>query len=168
MILRPPAVYGPRDDAFRPFFKAIKAHILPRFGSGRLALSFVFVKDLAETTVACLTHPAAGGKTFYAASPEITKAHALTDEIASQMKTWTLTIPLPTAALWPLCQMQEAISRLTGRPAVLSRQKYAELRAPGWVCDPARLRQELGLVCATRLKDGIAETLAWYRQQGWL
>lgn len=168
VILRPPAVYGPRDDAFLPLFKAIKAHILPRFGGGRLALSFIFVKDLAEIAVACLTHPAAGGKTFYVASPEITKAHALAEEIASQMKTWTLTVPLPTAALWPLCQLQEAISRLTGRPAVLSRQKYAELRAPGWVCDPARLRQELGLVCATRLKDGIADTLAWYRQQGWL
>ena len=64
--------------------------------------------------------------------------------------------------------LQEAISRLTGKPSVLSRQKYAELRAPGWVCDPARLRRELGFVCATRLKDGIAETLAWYRQQGWL
>ncbi|MGB8369413.1 MAG: NAD-dependent epimerase/dehydratase family protein [Limisphaerales bacterium] len=168
VILRPPAVYGPRDDAFLLLFKAVKAHILPRFGGGRLPLSFVFVKDLAETIVACLIHPAAGGKTFYAASPEITQAHALAEEIAAQMKTWTLTVPLPTAALWPLCQMQEAISRLTGRPAVLSRQKYAELRAPGWVCDPARLQQELGLVCATRLKDGIAETLAWYRQQGWL
>jgi nucleoside-diphosphate-sugar epimerase len=168
VILRPSAVYGPRDDAFLPLFKAIKAHISPRFGGGRLPLSFVFVKDLAETIVACLTHPAAGGKTFYAASPEIAQARALAEEIAAQMKTWTLTIPLPTAALWPLCQMQEAIARLTGRPAMLSRQKYAELRAPGWVCDSARLRQKLGLVCATGLKDGIAETLAWYRQQGWL
>ena len=92
----------------------------------------------------------------------------MADEIAGQMKTWTLPLPLPTAVLWPVCQLQEAVSRLTRRPNVLSRQKYAELRAPGWVCDPARLRQELGCVCATTLRNGIAETLAWYRHEGWL
>jgi nucleoside-diphosphate-sugar epimerase len=51
---------------------------------------------------------------------------------------------------------------------VLSRQKYAELRAPGWVCDPTRLRQETGFVGGTTLKNGIAKTLAWYRQERWL
>ena len=168
VVLRPPAVFGPRDDGFLSLFKAVKAHILPHLGSNRLALSFVFAKDLAEATVICLTHPAAVGKTFYVASPAIIRAHGLADEIALQMNTWTLPLPLPAAALWPVCVLQEIVSRLTGKPNVLSRQKYAELRAPGWVCDPARLRQELGFVCATPLKAGIAEALAWYRQQGWL
>jgi nucleoside-diphosphate-sugar epimerase len=48
VILRPPAVYGPRDEAFLPLFKAVKAHILPRFGGGRQTLSLVFAEDLAE------------------------------------------------------------------------------------------------------------------------
>jgi nucleoside-diphosphate-sugar epimerase len=168
VILRPPAVYGPRDTAFLPLFKAVKKHVLPRFGGGRQQLSLVFAKDLAEAAVTCLTHPAAAGKTFYTASPEVMTALALADEIARQMGTWTLPLPLPTAALWPLCCFQGAVSRLTGKPSVLSRQKFAELRAPGWVCDPSRLRRELGFVCAVTLRDGIAETLAWYRQQGWL
>ena len=168
VVLRPPAVFGPRDDGFLSLFKAVKAHILPHLGSSRLALSFVFAKDLAEATVTCLTHPAAVGKTFYVASPAIIRAHALADEIAMQMNVWTLPLALPAAALWPVCLLQETVSRLTGKPAVLDRQKHAELRAPGWVCDPARLRQELGFVCATPLNTGIAETLAWYRQQGWL
>jgi nucleoside-diphosphate-sugar epimerase len=168
VILRPPAVYGPRDAAFLALFKAVKAHVRPRIGGGRLALSLVFAKDLAEAVVTCLTHPAAAGKTFYVASPEVTSAPALADEIASQMKTWTLPLPLPTAALWPLCVLEEAVSWLVRKPGMLSRHKYAELRAPGWVCNPERLRQELGFVCATTLKNGISTTLAWYRQQGWL
>jgi nucleoside-diphosphate-sugar epimerase len=77
-------------------------------------------------------------------------------------------LSLPTAALWPLCCLQETLSWLTRRPNVLSRQKYAELRAPGWACDPTRLRQEAGFVGGTTLKNGIAKTLAWYRQEGWL
>jgi nucleoside-diphosphate-sugar epimerase len=168
VILRPPAVYGPRDEAFLPLFKTVKAHLLPRFGSGRQSLSLLFVQDLAEAAVTCLTPPAAAGKTFYVASSEVTTAHAMAGDIAAQMRTWTLPLRLPAAALWPLCCLQELISRLTRRPNVLSRQKYAELRAPGWVCDPARLRQELGFVAATTLKRGIGETLVWYRKAGWL
>ena len=95
-------------------------------------------------------------------------AKEMADEIAAQMKTWAVPLPLPTAALWPLCLLQEAVSRLIRRPNVLSLQKYAELSAAGWVCDPARLRQELDFTCTTTLKSGIASTLVWYRQQGWL
>ena len=168
VILRPPAVYGPRDEAFLPLFKAVKAHILPRFGGGRQTLSLVFAEDLAEAVATCLTHPAAAGKTFYVASGEVTTARAMAGEIAGQMKTWTLPLSLPTVALWPLCCLQETLSWLTRRPNVLSRQKYAELRAPGWVCDPTRLRQEAGFVGGTTLKNGIAKTLAWYRQERWL
>ena len=168
VVLRPPAVLGPRDEGFLPLFRAARAHLRPHLGSPRMTLSWVFAKDLAEATVACLTHPAAVGKTFYVASPATIRAHALADEVARQMDTWTLPLSLPTVALWPVCVLQEAISRLTRKPNVLSRQKYAELRAPGWVCTPARLQQELGLVCATELREAVAETLAWYRRRGWL
>jgi nucleoside-diphosphate-sugar epimerase len=60
------------------------------------------------------------------------------------------------------------LSRLRGRASVLNRQKYAELAAPGWVCDPTRLREETGLTCPTTVRAGVAETLAWYRAEGWL
>jgi len=166
VILRPPAVYGPRDVEFLRLFKTIARHLLPR--PDPQPLSFVFVRDLAEAAAGCLTHPAAAGKIFYVASPEMLTARALVAEIAAQIGTWTLPLPLPTAALSPLCWLQEAVSAITRRPSVLSRQKISELRAPGWVCDPARLRRELGITCATTLKAGIAETLAWYRQEGWL
>jgi len=84
------------------------------------------------------------------------------------LKVWTISVPLPTALLWPICLAQEALSRLTGRANVLSLQKFAELRAPGWVCDPTLLERETGCACATTLKQGIAETLSWYRQHHWL
>ncbi len=166
VILRPTAVYGPRDLEFLRLFQAVARHVRPR--PDPQPLSFVFVKDLAEVAVSGLTQAAAAGKTFYVASPEVQTARAFADEIAAQSGTWTLPLPLPTAALWPLACLQDVISAISRRPNVLSRQKYAELRAPGWVCDPGRLQQDLGIVCATSLKQGVAMTLAWYRQHGWL
>ncbi len=168
VILRPPSVYGPRDMEFLRLFKAAQAHFRPRIGGGRQALSFAFVKDLAAVVVACLDHPGVAGRSYYVAGPEVVTARALTEKIAAQMKTWTVPLPLPKSVLWPLCCVQEAISWLTGTPSMLSRHKYPELRANGWVCNPARLRQEAGLNCATTLQQGLAETLTWYREEGWL
>ncbi len=167
VILRPPAVYGPRDAEFLRLFRAVKNHLLPKPG-GAQALSMVFVRDLAEAVVTCLTHPAAAGKTYFVAAREVVTARAMAKEIAAQMKVWTLPLPLPVALLWPICLAQELASRLTGRPNVLSLQKFGELRAPGWVCDATRLESDTGCTCRTALKQGIAETLGWYREQGWL
>jgi nucleoside-diphosphate-sugar epimerase len=168
VILRPSAVYGPRDGEFLRLFKTIKAHLLPQFGGGRQALSLVEVRDLAETVVQCLTHPAAAGQTYFVAAPEIVTARELAHEIATQLDVWTLPLPGPLLALWPVCAVGQIIARMTNRPAMLSLHKYPELCASGWVCSPARLRDELGLTCPTRLKPGIAATLKWYREQRWL
>lgn len=168
VVLRPPAVYGPRDTAFLRLFRAIQGHLLPLFGGGRQPLSLVFVKDLAEATVACLTHPNATAKVYYVAASQFITTRALAEEIAGQLKTWTMPLSLPVFALWPFCCLQELISRVTRRPNVLSLQKYTELRAPGWVCDAGRLQQELGISCPTLLAEGITRTLQWYRERKWL
>ena len=161
-IVRPPAVYGPRDTAFLPMFKAVKNHVLPR-PANRQALSLVFAKDLAEAITACLEHPVAVGKTYFVSSREVVTGRGLADLIAQRMRVWTVPIPLPAFLLWPICLLQEVFSKLTGRPTLLNLQKFAELRAPGWVCDPSRLERELGIKCETQLSAGLPETLEWYR-----
>jgi nucleoside-diphosphate-sugar epimerase len=167
VILRPPAVYGPRDAEFLRLFRAVQSHVSPKPGV-KQALSLVFVRDLARAVVTCLDHPAAAGKTYFVAAREIVTARSMANEIAAQMRAWTLPLPLPVAFLWAMCLAREVRSRLTGKADVLSLQKFAELRAPGWVCDPALLERETGCACLTTLKEGVAETLAWYRQQHWL
>ena len=168
VILRPPAVYGPRDIDFLRVFKAIRAHLLLFFDRGSQALSFAYVKDLANACVECLSHPAAAGRIYNVAGDDVVTARTLAEMIAGLMKTWTMPVPLPGALLWPVCVGQDLLSRLKGRPNVLSRQKYLELRASGWVCDTTRLRQETGIRCPTPLLAGLAETLDWYRREGWL
>ncbi|MBI2928073.1 MAG: NAD(P)-dependent oxidoreductase [Verrucomicrobia bacterium] len=168
VILRPAAVYGPRDSDFLTLFKAVQAHFCPRFDRGRQQLSLVFARDLAEAAVACLAHPAAATRTYHVASPEVVTARQLTQHVADAMARWTFSPPLPGALLWPMCLLADAVTRLTDRPRILSRQKYPELRAAGWVCDVSRLREEIGFTCATPLRQGLAETMRWYRENGWL
>jgi nucleoside-diphosphate-sugar epimerase len=128
----------------------------------------VYAPDLAEAIVGCLDHPAAPRKTYFVAAPEVVTARQMAAEVAWQMNVWAIPLPLPTPLFFPLCLIQDVWSRLTGKPNVLSLQKYAELRASGWVCDSKRLAEDTGYVCPTHLRQGMGETLAWYREHGWL
>jgi nucleoside-diphosphate-sugar epimerase len=166
VILRPPAVYGPRDAEFLRLFRALQRHLRPL--PAPQPLSLVFVVDLAEAIIRCLTAEKVAGKCYYVSSPEVVTARSMAAEIAKQMSVWTLPLPLPTAFLWPLCLGQELMTRLTRQANVLSLQKYAELRAAAWVCNPARLQLDTGIDCRTELRAGLNQSLLWYRENGWL
>jgi len=167
-ILRPPAVYGPRDGEFLRLFKAVKNHILPMFGGGKQPLSLVYVKDLASTAVETLFASKTTGKIYFVASPEFTTALGFAKTIKEVMNVWTVPLCLPVQGLYPVCLSQEIFSKITKKPTVLDRQKYKELSAPGWTCDVSKIKNELGLICKTSLKQGIEQTLQWYYSERWI
>jgi len=121
VIIRPPVVYGPRDYALLPLFRAVRNHIRP-LPDRKQELSIIFVEDLADAIMTCLTHYSAAGRTFFAASRDVVTGRQLAAKIASLMGSWTLPLPMPTAALWPVCLAQEVISRITAKASVLSLQ----------------------------------------------
>lgn len=167
-IIRPPAVYGPRDHEFLRLFKAVQSGFLPDVGCGRQALSLVFVEDLAKVIVASLIPPAAAGRVFFAANPEVKTAREFGELVAGELRKRPFRLPIPVPLLWPVCWGQQLISQLTRTANVISGQKYAELKAPGWVCDATTLKTELGLECPTTLAEGVRRTAAAYRTDGWL
>ncbi len=62
----------------------------------------------------------------------------------------------------------ELWAHATGNPSIISREKVREARCPYWTCDARRAAQEIGFEARTPLDAGLAETLAWYREAGWL
>ena len=168
VIVRPPAVYGPRDGEFLRLFRAVQSGVLPDVGCGRQALSLVYAEDLARVIVGCLEPPAASGGVYFATHPEVRTAREFGGLVAEALGRRPVRVPIPVPLLWPVCWGQELMSQLTRRANVLSAQKYAELRAPGWVCDGSRLKADLGLACPTSLAEGVRRTAAAYRAAGWL
>ncbi|MCX8109523.1 MAG: NAD-dependent epimerase/dehydratase family protein [Verrucomicrobiae bacterium] len=168
VIVRPPAVYGPRDAAFLALFKAVKRGWCPKFGSRFQELSLVYVRDLAEVVVSLLTHERAGGLTVNVACEEVVTDEELCRGIADVLGVRLRRIAVPLWVLRLVCQVSDIASSATGRASIIGLDKYRELTAPGWVCDTSVLREKLGLVCPTRFAEGVRATAIWYQKQGWL
>jgi nucleoside-diphosphate-sugar epimerase len=167
-ILRPAAVYGPRDTEFLALFQKVKRRVMPLVSGAKRHLNMVYGPDVAAAVLCSLRNERGAGGTYHvAAEPPCTDAEFM-QEIASQLRCRPLRLPIPRSALYLACVIQEILSRMTGRPNILSRQKLPELLAPGWVCTTDRIRNDLGFTAPTSLREGITQTLDWYRREGWV
>jgi nucleoside-diphosphate-sugar epimerase len=167
-ILRPSAVYGPGDTDFLSAFRAVKHHVKPLFNGGKQQISLVYGPDVARAVMACLGEPKAFGEVYNIASPTPCTTGELMTTIGRQLGVWTIPLPIPAFALLLMCIVREIIAKVTCKPSILSREKYRELKAPGWVTSVKKVENALGFVADTTLKQGIADTIRWYRQNGWL
>lgn len=168
VIVRPPVVYGPRDtDVFHIFRAAASGWILAIGGEERL-FSAIYVKDLVEGLLAAAKSPSAGGRTYFMAHPapvSWSEFGATAAELAGKR---ARSVAVPRAMAWAAGLGGEIWGRVSGSPGIISREKIAEACCRCWTCNPARAARELGFTAATELREGMAETLNWYRSAGWL
>jgi len=168
-ILRPPAVYGPRDREFLRLFRAAAWGLAPLFGDGSQELSLVYATDLAEAVVRCV-EAGAPGAVLYPAHEEIVTARELALEIASAAAPGRAPrlLRVPRSAVRPLLWLTGGAARIAGRATLLSPDKAGELLAEAWTCSPGTLTARTGWRARTGLREGLARTAGWYRAAGWL
>jgi nucleoside-diphosphate-sugar epimerase len=167
VIVRPAVVFGPRDTDVFEIFRAANKGLLVRIGRAESLVAIIYVKDLAEALIAAASAACAAGRAYFAAAPKAVSWAEFAGTAAAIMGRKLRTISVPPAAAYAAGWCAEIAARLRGKPGIVSREKVAEARCPYWVCETRRAQAELGL--RTRpLAEGVAETLAWYKQAGWL
>jgi nucleoside-diphosphate-sugar epimerase len=167
-VVRPPAVYGPRDRNFLPLFRmAQRFRLAPIIGSPSKQVSLVHVADLVECLWLAATAKAAEGQTYYVGSG----THLWTDVVealgaALGVRLRRLRVPSLLARL--AGELGEVKWILTGKPQLICRRKVRDLLQPRWTCSWAKAERELGYRPQVELGDGMRGTAEWYARQGWL
>lgn len=167
VILRPTAVYGPRDKDFLELFRWIKRGISPTLGGAGQRLSFVYVKDLADATVDLLLAPSPA-PLYLISDGRSYATDELSDLVAEALGKKYFRLRLPTSILAPLLYLSDHVHQWSGRHPFLSTEKVKEITSKNWQCDSSPLWRDLGRQPGYDLKSGVKETAEWYRNEGWL
>ena len=167
-IVRPPTVYGPRDQEVLKVFRIARWGVAPVFGDGSQELSAVHGADLAEALIAAGLSDATVGKTYYACHPEVVTSAELVRAIGATMGRRVAIVGVPQPIGRALLALTEAGARLTGQPTILTTDKAHEFFQAAWTGDPAPLARDTGWRAAHDLSTGLADTYRWYRSAGWL
>lgn len=166
-IIRPSAIFGPRDRDFFAYFELVKWHLQLQLGRTDRWYSFIYVRDLVDLILRALENGAAVGQTYFGSGPTHTYTE-LSEAIARAMDRRVLRIPLPESILTPIALGAKIQERLTGRPALLNEQRVRDMRHSFWLCSGEKARRELGFTARYTLEAAIQETANWYRENGWL
>jgi nucleoside-diphosphate-sugar epimerase len=166
-IVRPCAVYGPRDRDFLVMFRTAARGWLVYPGVRQHLVSLAHVDDIVEGIVQAGLHPRAARRTFFLAGGSVTWAE-FGAGIAAVAGRPVREVNVPVALTSAAAVVGAAVGWVTGRASLATPHKVALARHPYWVCSAARAREELGFLARVSLPEGIRETYLWYRAKGWL
>lgn len=169
-VLRPPAIYGPGDLHLLPMLRLLRRRIALLPAGREAQLSLIYVEDAARVVRDWL-RSGRTSQTIYTCDdgtqggyrwPELlhTGANMLgVSPVYLRPLLW-LTRPLATAGL--------QISRWRGVTPFLTPDKLREAAHPDWSCDHAALQAATGWQPSVTFPEGIAKTVEWYREEGYL
>ena len=167
-IIRPSAVYGPRDSEIFLFFRLIKNHIKPLFGFKESYLSLVYVKDLVQGIRAAAESERAIGQIYFIANEKPSSFAEAEDLIQKALKAKAMTLRIPVSLFIFVAFLSEQFASLKGEAASFNPQKAREISSRFWICDVSKAKKELGFNTKYTLEQGAIETVNWYKQNGWL
>jgi nucleoside-diphosphate-sugar epimerase len=167
-VLRPPGVYGPEDRDFLAAFRAASWGVVPTLGAPSRQFSLVYVEDLARAFVEAARSPRTRGRVYFASHPDVVSQEDLAEHLSRAVGRRVLRLRLPESFVRVLAGLSDLLAQLGGSPPLLSRQKVREVAECSWLCSPAALERDAGWRASVPLPEGIARTVAWYRDRGWL
>lgn len=128
-ILRPSLIIGPEDGFFQRFGRMIMlSPALPLIGGGRTKFQPVLVTDVAASIVAAIESPAAHGKLFEVAGPQVYSFRELIEKLRSISKRCFCLVSVPYCLAGPKALAMEIFSRFTPWPPMLTRDQVRLLK----------------------------------------
>jgi nucleoside-diphosphate-sugar epimerase len=166
-IVRPCAVYGPRDLGFLPLHRLARRGLFLVPSGPDAAFTLIFIDDLVRAVLLAADSHAAIGQTLFVGHPQPRRGLDVLRAIAATGSRPFRPWQVPAVLFGALAACGDLSWRLGVKP-LLDSGRLVELRAEGFVCSVERARTVLGFTAGTDLEVGVAQTARWYAAQGWI
>ena len=168
VILRPPAVYGPRDRDLLDIFRWAKHGFKPIFGSIEKQLSVAYGPELARALVDATLSERTVGQTYFVADPNPYHLTQVLDLVSSRFGKKGIQVRFPAPLLYTMGAIAELGSLFSSKAAVLNIEKARDLLQKAWVCSPRKLEEHTGFRMQVSIEEGVNRTIDWYKEYGLL
>jgi nucleoside-diphosphate-sugar epimerase len=168
LILRPCAVYGPRDNDIYTFFKLLSKKISPCLSGQDQHISLCYVQDIVEAILLAARSQEPSGEIFFLSDGHDYRWLEISDILSKAMEVNPMKIRIPQWMMSGVASLSETLSKITKTPPLLNRGKVEEMAQKNWVCDITKAKTLLGFEPRVPLAQGAKLTFEWYRKENWL
>jgi nucleoside-diphosphate-sugar epimerase len=166
-VLRPVAVYGPRDEDTLPYFKMAAGGVIVVPGIRGRLVQLVHAGDVAAALCLAMERPEAVGRTFFVGHPDILSWARLAEAIGLAVGRRSLKVRLPSFIMQAAGAAVEWVGSGKGA-GQLDRRRARDMSERAWTCRVDETMTELGWSPRYDAVNGLRETADWYRREGWL
>ena len=167
IVIRPTAVYGPREKDIFILFKSISRGMEPHIGSFKQQLSFVYVKDLADVIVNALFSTVSGNQ-YNISDGQVYDRYVLANTVKKALSKKTFKFHIPVGVVGLMASFMDLLYMNSKNTPALNKEKMAELTAVNWACSIDSAKKDLGYAPQFDLGRGILATIKWYKENRWL
>jgi len=167
-IVRPPAVYGPRDTGILTFFQTVKKGIKPQMGFAEKFISLVHVTDLVNGIILAGESEQSAGQIYFIANDQIYSWGEIGEMAARIMKKKALRVKVPVSIVYTVACISGFFGLFSKKPHVFNLDKGRDIVQKAWTCDSTKAKNELGYRQMVPIEEGIEKTVRWYQEHGWL
>jgi nucleoside-diphosphate-sugar epimerase len=167
-IIRPPAVYGPREDQIYSYFRMASKGISPIIGNGEHPrVSMVYVADLVQGIVKAANYHESGIHTFFISGAHDHNWTEIRETTGKVLGKYIRPLYIKPGWVKKIASVVEQGASLIGKYPVINREKAAELVLE-WTCSSEKAERTLNYKPRYSLSDGISKTINWYKLHNWL
>jgi len=167
IILRPSSIYGPGDTEFFPLFKMAEKNIHLLVNRGKNKINLIYVKDFINAIMLSIKKEVYN-KTYYVSDGNEYLWKDICDIVSKTVGKKYINLPIPGFIASIVGNINTLISKITGKPLLLNRDKIKEGRCKYWLFDISLIKKELGFEPSVKPEDGFRYAYKWYVQEGWL
>ena len=167
VIIRPTAVYGPREKDLLTVFRLINNHVEFLIGRKTQHLTFLYVKDLAKLVFQVIDSEIVN-KGYFVSDGNVYDSKRLGQIIGEALGKKTIRIQVPVSLARLIAAFVEGTKYVTGKQSILNLEKINELECVNWQCDVQPIIEDFDFKPDYDLSTGIRETADWYKKNKWL
>lgn len=167
-IIRPGAVYGPRDYAVYEVFKASKSGINMKIGKEDTFASFIHVDDLVTAIYESSISDNTVGQVYFAVNDDYNKSSDIARYAIKSLGKKEKTIRIPHSILKLVASVSEIFGKITNKEVVINHQKVIELTQKYWIASNRKAKDDFAFQPRWALEAGVQMTTEWYKKEGWL
>ncbi|MDP3276278.1 MAG: NAD(P)-dependent oxidoreductase [Deltaproteobacteria bacterium] len=168
-VLRPPAIYGPRDSEMFAFFQMVSYGVAFKMGGGFDQMAIVYGEDCADACIAAIDAEVQSGNVYFVDDGHARSFDQMADDIARslQVETWGRPV-VPLAVLRLAAKASDAYAKAANKAMMFTSDKVNELAIKHFIFDTSATRRDLGWEPKHLFAEGTKITARWYRENNWL
>lgn len=167
-VLRPPAVYGPREEQIFTLFKMMSKGIAPIVGNGEHPqLSIVYVQDVIQAILKAADQQQPGIHTYFISGEKIANWNQIREIVIKVLGRNNIPVHIKPEWVKKIAGVIETTASFFGTYPVINKEKANEMVLE-WTCSSKRAENELHYKPEYSLEEGISRTLRWYKKHQWL